>query len=201
MVAAKRPFTEKMAFFWHGHFATSVQKVHSPALMLGQQNIFRRQGLGAFEDLVLAVAKDPAMMLWLDTIRSSKGDPNENFAREMFELFVLGHGNYAEEDVRQAARAFTGWRWTPAGGFRVAARLHDDGSQDRARPHRQSRRRGRHPAGRRAARVASLDREPDLEPLRRARRTDRPRRHGPAGRRAAASRSPPSSAPRCSPPP
>jgi uncharacterized protein (DUF1800 family) len=129
MVAAKRPFTEKMAFFWHGHFATSVQKVHSPALMMGQQDIFRRHGLGSFEDLVLAVAKDPAMMLWLDTIRSSKGDPNENFAREMFELFVLGHGNYAEEDVRQAARAFTGWRWTPAGGFRVAARLHDDAAK------------------------------------------------------------------------
>ncbi len=129
MVAAKRPFTEKMAFFWHTHFATSVQKVHSPALMMGQQDIFRRQGLGAFDDLVLAVAQDPAMMLWLDTIRSSKADPNENFAREMFELFVLGHGNYAEQDVRQAARTFTGWRWTPAGGFRVAARLHDDGSK------------------------------------------------------------------------
>jgi uncharacterized protein (DUF1800 family) len=129
MVASKRPFTEKMAFFWHGHFATSVQKVHSPALMMGQQDIFRRQGLGSFEDLVLAVAQDPAMMLWLDTIRSSKGDPNENFAREMFELFVLGHGNYAEEDVRQAARTFTGWRWTPAGGFRIAARLHDDGTK------------------------------------------------------------------------
>jgi uncharacterized protein (DUF1800 family) len=129
MVAAKRPFTEKMAFFWHSHFATSVQKVHSPALMMGQQDIFRSKGLGGFDELVLAVAQDPAMMLWLDTIRSSKGDPNENFAREMFELFVLGHGNYAEQDVRQAARAFTGWRWTPAGGFRVAARLHDDGTK------------------------------------------------------------------------
>jgi uncharacterized protein (DUF1800 family) len=129
MVAAKRPFTEKMAFFWHGHFATSVQKVRSPALMLRQQDIFRRQGLGAFDELVLAVAKDPAMMLWLDTIRSSSADPNENFAREMFELFVLGHGNYSEDDVRQAARAFTGWRWTPARGFRLAPRLHDDGTK------------------------------------------------------------------------
>jgi len=68
-------------------------------------------------------------MLWLDTIRSSSADPNENFAREMFELFVLGHGNYSEEDVRQAARTFTGWRWTPARGFRVAPRLHDDGTK------------------------------------------------------------------------
>ncbi len=127
MVASKRPFTEKMAFFWHGHFATSVQKVRSPALMLAQQDIFRSKGLGDFGDLVLAVAQDPAMMRWLDTLRSSAADPNENFAREMFELFVLGHGNYSEEDVRQAARTFTGWRWTPARGFRIAARQHDDG--------------------------------------------------------------------------
>ncbi|HEX4018284.1 MAG TPA: DUF1800 domain-containing protein [Frankiaceae bacterium] len=127
MVASKRPLTEKMAFFWHGYFATSVQKVRSPALMLTQQDIFRSKGLGAFDDLVLAVAQDPAMMRWLDTLRSSAEDPNENFAREMFELFVLGHGNYSEEDVRQAARTFTGWRWTPARGFRVASKLHDDG--------------------------------------------------------------------------
>ncbi len=129
MVASERPFTEKMAFFWHGHFATSVQKVRSPALMLAQQDIFRAKGLGAFDDLVLAVAQDPAMMRWLDTARSSKADPNENFAREMFELFVLGHGHYSEADVREAARAFTGWRWTPATGFRVLARQHDDGSK------------------------------------------------------------------------
>ncbi|HEX4432305.1 MAG TPA: DUF1800 domain-containing protein [Frankiaceae bacterium] len=127
MVATKRPFTEKMAFFWHGHFATSVQKVRSPALMLAQQDIFRSKGLGGFDDLVLAVAQDPAMMRWLDTLRSSADDPNENFAREMFELFVLGHGNYSEQDVRQAARTFTGWRWTPARGFRIAQRQHDDG--------------------------------------------------------------------------
>ncbi len=127
MVASKRPFTEKMVFFWHGHFATSVQKVHSPALMLAQQDLFRSKGLGAFDELVLAVAQDPAMMRWLDTLRSSAADPNENFAREMFELFVLGHGNYSEQDVRQAARTFTGWRWTPARGFLVAARPHDDG--------------------------------------------------------------------------
>ncbi len=127
MVATNRPFTEKLAFFWHSHFATSVRKVRSPALMLGQQDIFRSKGLGAFDDLVLAVAQDPAMMRWLDTIRSSSANPNENFAREMFELFVLGHGNYSEQDVRQAARTFTGWRWTPARGFRIAPRLHDDG--------------------------------------------------------------------------
>ena len=117
MTAATRPFPEKMAFFWHGHYATSVQKVRSPALMLAQQDLFRSKGLGSFEALTQAVAKDPAMMRWLDTNRSSVGDPNENFAREMLELFVLGHGNYSESDVREAARAFTGWRWKPATGF------------------------------------------------------------------------------------
>jgi uncharacterized protein (DUF1800 family) len=129
MVAAEQPFTEKMTFFWHSHFATSVQKVRSPALMLEQQDLFRRKGLGPFPELVLAVSQDPAMMRWLDTGSSSKQHPNENFAREMFELFVLGHGNYSEADVRQAARAFTGWRWRPATGFRIIARRHDDGTK------------------------------------------------------------------------
>ena len=129
MVAAERPFAEKLAFFWHGHFATSVQKVRSPALMLGQQDVFRRAGLGPFPQLMLAVAEDPAMLRWLDAGKSSKSDPNENFAREMFELFVLGHGSYSEEDVRQAARAFTGWRWRPATGFGVVGRQHDDGTK------------------------------------------------------------------------
>jgi uncharacterized protein (DUF1800 family) len=129
MVATSRPFNEKMTFFWHSHFATSVQKVRSPASMLTQQDLFRSKGLGSFEELALAVAKDPAMMRWLDTNKGGKSDPNENFARENFELFTLGHGNYSESDVREAARAFTGWRWTPATGFRVARRLHDDGSK------------------------------------------------------------------------
>ena len=108
MVATQRPFTEKMTFFWHSHFATSVQKVRSPALMLAQQDLFRSKGLGSFEELALAVAQDPAMMRWLDTGKGGKDDPNENFARENFELFILGHGNYSESDVREAARAFTG---------------------------------------------------------------------------------------------
>jgi uncharacterized protein (DUF1800 family) len=129
MVATSRPFSEKMTFFWHSHFATSVQKVRSPALMLTQQDLFRRQGLGSFADLAVAVAKDPAMMRWLDTGRGGKDDPNENFAREMFELFVLGHGNYSEHDVREAARAFTGWRWRPATGFRIVRAQHDDGAK------------------------------------------------------------------------
>jgi uncharacterized protein (DUF1800 family) len=129
MVATSHPFGEKMTFFWHSHFATSVQKVRSPALMLAQQERFRSKGLGSFEELAVAVAKDPAMMRWLDTGKGGKTDPNENFARENFELFVLGHGNYSESDVREAARAFTGWHWTPATGFRIAARQHDDGSK------------------------------------------------------------------------
>jgi uncharacterized protein (DUF1800 family) len=129
MVATSRPFTEKMTFFWHSHFATSIQKVRSPALMLAQQDTFRSHGLGSFESLALAIAQDPAMMRWLDTGKGGKDDPNENFARENFELFILGHGNYSESDVREAARTFTGWRWTPAGGFRVVARQHDDGNK------------------------------------------------------------------------
>ncbi len=129
MVATERPFDEKRTFFWHSHFATSVQKVRSPALMLAQQAVLREKGLGAFDDLAVAIAQDPAMMRWLDTGRSDKEHPNENFSREMFELFVLGHGNYTEHDVREAARAFTGWRWRPATGFRVARREHDDGAK------------------------------------------------------------------------
>lgn len=104
------PLREKMTLFWHDHFATSIQKVRQPALMLGQNALFRRHALGSFRDLTQAILLDPAMMLYLDTQNSRKGKPNENFAREVMELFTLGEGNYTEQDIREAARAFTGYQ-------------------------------------------------------------------------------------------
>lgn len=104
------PLAERVALFWHGHFATSHQKVQSARLMLRQLALFDAQGLGRFDDLLLAVSRDPAMLRWLDADRNVKERPNENFARELFELFALGRLSYGEDDVRQAARAFTGWR-------------------------------------------------------------------------------------------
>jgi uncharacterized protein (DUF1800 family) len=103
------PLREKMTLFFHDHFATSMQKVKQPALLVMQNQLFRQHALGDFKKLTHAVAKDPAMMFYLDVQNSRKGMPNENFAREVMELFTLGTGNYTEEDIRQAARAFTGY--------------------------------------------------------------------------------------------
>lgn len=110
MVAAHRPWAEKRTFFWHGHFATSVQKVRSAALMLQQNQTQRALGGGDFRALMRAMLTDPAMMIWLDAAGSTAKAPNENLARESMELFSLGVGNYTETDVRQAALALTGWR-------------------------------------------------------------------------------------------
>lgn len=110
MLATKAPLREKMTLFWHDHFATSIQKVKQPVLLMMQNELFRRHAFGSFRDLTQAIVRDPAMMLYLDTQQSSKAKPNENFAREVMELFTLGEGNYTEEDVREAARAFTGFR-------------------------------------------------------------------------------------------
>jgi len=126
MIAATNPLPEKLALFWHGHFATSLQKVSSPALMFRQNQLFRSMGAGRFEPLAQAVAKDAAMMVWLDSNSNKRERPNENFAREFFELFTLGEGNYTEADVKAAARAFTGWRVSPrTQEFAFAPRLHD----------------------------------------------------------------------------
>ncbi|MCU0752514.1 MAG: DUF1800 domain-containing protein [Akkermansiaceae bacterium] len=109
MAKTASPLREKMTLFWHDHFATSIQKVKQPALMLKQNELFRSHALGSFKDLTQAILLDPAMMLYLDTRSSRKGMPNENFAREVMELFTLGEGNYTEQDIREAARAFTGY--------------------------------------------------------------------------------------------
>ena len=128
MLNTTSPFVEKMTLFWHGHFATSGEKVR-PAYKMWQQNeTFRQNGLGNFRRLAKAVSRDPAMMVWLDTVQSKKEHPNENFAREVMELFTLGEGHYTESDVKEAARAFTGYRIDPRNqSFRFAAKQFDEG--------------------------------------------------------------------------
>lgn len=109
MAAAQRPWREKRTFLWHDHWATSIQKVRSGEAMLAQNEILRRLGGGDFRTLAREMVRDPALMIWLDAAGNTERAPNENLARELMELFVLGVGNYAEDDVRQAAAALTGW--------------------------------------------------------------------------------------------
>ncbi|HMA89017.1 MAG TPA: DUF1800 domain-containing protein [Burkholderiales bacterium] len=128
MVTTDSPLTERMTLFWHNHFTSSLQKVRSPALMARQNALLRRYALGNFGALLHAVAKDPAMLVYLDGARNRKGHPNENFAREVMELFTLGEGHYGESDVREAARAYTGWSIDPAdGSYRWRPFMHDRG--------------------------------------------------------------------------
>ena len=126
MLNTNRPLEEKMALFWHGHFATSEAKVRDYRKMLLQNETFRRHATGNFRDLVVAVAQDPAMLYFLDAGVNVKGAPNENFAREIMELFTMGVGNYSERDIREAARAFTGWNADDL-TFVVNTAQHDDG--------------------------------------------------------------------------
>jgi len=111
MATTGRPLQEKMTLFWHGHFATSAEKVRDAYLMWRQNDLFRRSGTGNWLKLLIAVGQDPAMLLWLDQAQSRKEHPNENFAREVMELFALGEGHYTEHDVTEAARALTGWSY------------------------------------------------------------------------------------------
>ncbi len=124
-----RPLQEKMTLFWHNHFATSFVKVEQEQLMYAQNQIFRSLGMGRFGDLLLAVSRDPAMLIYLDNASNVKGSPNENFAREVMELFTMGHGNYTQQDVTEAARAFTGWTIDAANHnqFVFDPDAHDDG--------------------------------------------------------------------------
>src|SRR5579859_7372311 len=103
------PLREKLTLFWHNHFATSIVKVRETALMFRQNCLLRQHALGKFGPFLQAISKDGAMLVWLDSNSNVKGKPNENYARELMELFSLGVGNYTEKDVREAARAFTGW--------------------------------------------------------------------------------------------
>jgi len=126
MLTSPRPFQEKMTLFWHGHFATSEEKVRDYRKLYVQNNVLRQHANGKFRPLMVAVAKDPAMLAFLDAAANLKGAPNENFAREIMELFTMGVGNYSEQDIREAARAFTGWNYTDL-KFVINPEQHDDG--------------------------------------------------------------------------
>ena len=126
MMTTRAPLREKLTLFWHGHFATGYEKVDSPRLMHQQIETIRRHAWGNIRELTLAIARDPAMVVWLDGESSTKEHPNENFARELMELFTCGIGHYTETDVQEAARAFTGWHRDGA-EFVFQADDHDPG--------------------------------------------------------------------------
>lgn len=126
MVNSEYQLQEKMAFFWHGHFATRTNSVLFNAQIL---QIFREKGLGKFSDLLFAVSKSPAMLQFLNNQQNKKGHPNENFAREVMELFTMGRNNYTEKDIKEAARAYTGWAYDKEGNFVFRKNQHDDGQK------------------------------------------------------------------------
>lgn len=128
MVRTPRPLEEKMTLFWHGHFTSSHEKVRDYRKMRLQNETLRKGAVGNFGDLLLAVSRDPAMLLYLDAAENVKGAPNENFGREVMELFTMGVGNYSENDIREAARAFTGWTNDDL-NFVVDEEKHDDGEK------------------------------------------------------------------------
>jgi uncharacterized protein (DUF1800 family) len=142
MIKTRRPFEEKMTFFWHNHFATALDKVPYP-MMYVQNQLLRTYALDRFDTLLLNVARDPAMLVWLDGISNVLGNPNENWARELQELFtmgiydvVTGQPNYTEKDVKEIARAFTGWKFRKKGEkaykfiFYIQADQHDNTAKE-----------------------------------------------------------------------
>lgn len=128
MLFGPDPLGERLVLLWHDHFATSNRKVDDLQLMQRQNSIFRQHARGKFGELLSAAVHDPAMLTWLDADRNRKGHPNENLARELLELFVLGIGNYTESDVQETARALTGWR-VVGDEFGFDERAHDDGAK------------------------------------------------------------------------
>ena len=127
MISGEAQLREKMTFFWTGIFATRnvVSKFNLQLL-----NIIKENALGSFGDLLLAVSQSPTMLQFLNNQQNKKDHPNENFAREVMELFTMGRGNYTEKDIKEAARAFTGWSFTPEGNFIMRPRLHDFGNKN-----------------------------------------------------------------------
>lgn len=119
---------EKTTLFWHGHFATSAEKVTDSQLMFQQNELLREQALGDFKLLAQGISKDPAMLIYLDSVTNRKAHPNENYAREIMELFCLGEGNYSEQDIRELARCFTGWE-IRRDKYRFNAYQHDSGQK------------------------------------------------------------------------
>lgn len=128
MVASNNPLQEKMALFWHGHYAVNESKVRDYRKLLMELELFHAMGTGNYRDLMVAVAQDPAMLSFLDAGVNVKGASNENFAREIMELFTMGVGNYSETDIREAARAFTGWNYVDL-EFVINDDQHDDGEK------------------------------------------------------------------------
>jgi uncharacterized protein (DUF1800 family) len=130
MIAGKDPLREKMVLFWHGYFTSSVRDVKSTVAMVQQNQLFHRLALGNFRELIGFVVRDPAMIEYLDNNQNRRGNPNENLARELMELFTLGAGNYTEEDIKEAARALTGWRTNDdKSESAFVPRQHDGGSK------------------------------------------------------------------------
>lgn len=130
MIATDQPLVERMTLFWHGHFTSSLAKVRYPSALFRQNALFRREALGNYATLLKAVARDPAMLIYLDGRGSVARQPNENFARELLELFTLGEGHYGEIDIKAAARAFTGWSVDrESGRFVEHPTRHDDGQK------------------------------------------------------------------------
>ncbi len=128
MLRTPRPLEEKLALFWHGHFATSAQKVRSPWLNYHLNDIFRRHAAGNFKTLTSEVGRSPAMLIYLDGVQNTRRSPNENWARELMELFTMGIGHYTEADIKEAARAFTGWSFDGE-RFVFHRFAHDDGEK------------------------------------------------------------------------
>src|SRR2546428_3558752 len=128
MLSTDAPLTERLTLFWHNHFTSSLEKVRWPAFLYQQNLLLRQHAVGNFRTFLHAIARDPAMILYLDSQTNRKGAPNENFAREVMELFTLGEGHYAEQDIKEAARAFTGWSLDrESGRFMFRRFIHDDG--------------------------------------------------------------------------
>lgn len=127
MVNSKEQLREKMAFFWHGHFASRVQ---NPKFNRQILNVIRKNALGSFKDLLFEVSQAPAMLNFLNNQQNKKDHPNENFAREVMELFTMGRGHYTEKDIREGARAFTGWGYDKEGNFTERIKLHDGGPKN-----------------------------------------------------------------------
>jgi len=130
MLTTNSPLNERMTLFWHNHFVSGQKKVKVAKLLYIQNQLLRKQAMGNFGGLLHAVSKDPAMLIYLDSASNRKDSPNENFAREVMELFTLGVGNYTEKDIKEAARAFTGWSVDrDTGEFVFRKKMHDDGQK------------------------------------------------------------------------
>jgi hypothetical protein len=129
MLFGPDPLTERLVLLWHNHFATSNLKVNNPAAMKHQNDTFRRLARAPFAELLNAAVRQPALLIWLDAPANRRGHPNENLGRELMELFTLGIGHYTERDVREAARALTGWSVNSDGDFEHVAVRHDNGEK------------------------------------------------------------------------